>query len=350
MKHLATLLIATCCFTAFAQGDIDYPYNPDFENDGFVGIEDVLELLSVYGTPFTPEQLLLDGASLTEIIESLQSHIDSLASYTTEGFNAIAINDSLLTEYLVGVAAASEEGDSTLGAWVLQLSEVVQQQQTLIDSLHVLTQNQTAFLFENDSLMEAEINALTEQLEDSSALNGTSGLLHGHFDIASGDSLLWVVPDGVNLLEVTLSGSNGGQGQGTNYCTWAYGGSAVSGCGGAAGGQGLLLVQVTQGDTVAIYAGATPPPPTPNGGSGEGHAGAIGNPSQLLVNNTLIATATGGGGGKGYYCQGGSFYSQCAWIPQPEPSPGEFIGPTIDSGAFLLDSGTGGGGNCVLRY
>ena len=129
MKKLFTLLLAAACFTATAQSDIDYPYNPDFENDGFVGIEDVLELLSVYGTPFTPEQLLLDGASLTEIIESLQSQIDSLASYTNEGFGAIALNHSLLTEYLVSVAAASEEGDSTLGAWVMQLSEVVEQQQ-----------------------------------------------------------------------------------------------------------------------------------------------------------------------------------------------------------------------------
>ena len=73
MKKLFTLLLAAACFTATAQSDIDYPYNPDFENDGFVGIEDVLELLSVYGIPFTPEQLLLDGASLAEIIESLQS-------------------------------------------------------------------------------------------------------------------------------------------------------------------------------------------------------------------------------------------------------------------------------------
>ena len=135
MKKFFTLLLAAACFTATAQSDIDYPYNPDFENDGFVGIEDVLELLSVYGTPFTPEQLLLDGSSLTEIIESLQSQIDSLASYTNEGFGAIALNDSLLTEYLVGVAAASEEGDSTLGAWVMQLSELVEQQQGQIDSL-----------------------------------------------------------------------------------------------------------------------------------------------------------------------------------------------------------------------
>ena len=143
MKKLFTLILAGACFTVFAQDDIDYPYNPDFENDGFVGVEDVLELLSVYGTPFTPEQLLLDGASLTEIVESLQSQIDSLASYTNEGFGAIALNDSLLTEYLVGVAAASEEGDSTLGAWVMELSEVVEQQQSQLDSLLSLQQSGT---------------------------------------------------------------------------------------------------------------------------------------------------------------------------------------------------------------
>lgn len=135
MNRLFTLILAAACFTASAQSDIDYPYNPDFENDGFVGIEDVLELLSVYGAPFTPEQLLLDGASFTEIIESLQTQIDSLASFTNEGFGALVLNDSLLTEYLVGVAAASEEGDSTLAAWVVQLSEVVEQQQAQIDSL-----------------------------------------------------------------------------------------------------------------------------------------------------------------------------------------------------------------------
>ena len=119
MRKPLILFLAAACLTATAQSDIDYPYNPDFENDGFVGIEDVLELLSVYGTPFTPEQLLLDGASLTEIIESLQSQIDSLASYTNEGFGAIALNDSLLTEYLVGVAAASDRQSSsaTRGGW-----------------------------------------------------------------------------------------------------------------------------------------------------------------------------------------------------------------------------------------
>ena len=83
-----------------------------------------------------PEQLF-GRCFFTEIIESLQSQIDSLAYYMTEGLDAIALNDSLLTEYLVGVAAASEEGDSTLGAWVLELSMAVAEQSRL-DSLESL--------------------------------------------------------------------------------------------------------------------------------------------------------------------------------------------------------------------
>ena len=62
MKHLITLLFATCCFTASAQGDIDYPYNPDFENDGFVGIEDVLEVVCIWNAIYSLSSSL-DGVS-----------------------------------------------------------------------------------------------------------------------------------------------------------------------------------------------------------------------------------------------------------------------------------------------
>ena len=33
-------LLLAACLTASAQSAIDYPYNPDFENDGFVGIDE----------------------------------------------------------------------------------------------------------------------------------------------------------------------------------------------------------------------------------------------------------------------------------------------------------------------
>ena len=85
MKKLFTLLLAAACFTAIAQIEVEYPYNPDNQNDGHVGIEDILEILTVYGEEFTPEQLLVEGTSLTEWIQLLsetvlqqQAQIDSL--------------------------------------------------------------------------------------------------------------------------------------------------------------------------------------------------------------------------------------------------------------------------------
>ena len=69
----------------------EYPYNPDNQNDGHVGIEDILEILTVYGEEFTPEQLMVEGTSLTEWIQLLsetviqqQAQIDSLESIMQE--------------------------------------------------------------------------------------------------------------------------------------------------------------------------------------------------------------------------------------------------------------------------
>ena len=53
MKKLFTLLLTAACFTATAQIEVEYPYNPDNQNDGHVGIEDILEILTVYGEEFT---------------------------------------------------------------------------------------------------------------------------------------------------------------------------------------------------------------------------------------------------------------------------------------------------------
>ena len=85
MNKFFTLLLAAACFTASAQIEVEYPYNPDNQNDGHVGIEDILEILTVYGEEFTPEQLMVEGTSLTEWIQLLsetviqqQSQIDSL--------------------------------------------------------------------------------------------------------------------------------------------------------------------------------------------------------------------------------------------------------------------------------
>ena len=53
MKHLLTA-IACCLAMAGSAQFIPQPigYNPDSNNDGFVGSEDLMGLLSLYGTPF----------------------------------------------------------------------------------------------------------------------------------------------------------------------------------------------------------------------------------------------------------------------------------------------------------
>ena len=101
MNKLFTLLLTAAGFTASAQIEVEYPYNPDNQNDGHVGIEDILEILTVYGEEFTPEQLLVEGTSLTEWIQFLsetvlqqQAQIDSLQSTT----QFASLSDSLVND------------------------------------------------------------------------------------------------------------------------------------------------------------------------------------------------------------------------------------------------------------
>jgi hypothetical protein len=60
MKYLITLLIATLSLNAFSQSDgweYPFPYNPDGNSDGYIGLNDLLDLLAIYGQEFGPDQL-----------------------------------------------------------------------------------------------------------------------------------------------------------------------------------------------------------------------------------------------------------------------------------------------------
>ena len=55
MNRFFTLLLAASCFTAVGQQDsweYPFPYNPDGNQDGFIGLNDMLDLLSLYGSEF----------------------------------------------------------------------------------------------------------------------------------------------------------------------------------------------------------------------------------------------------------------------------------------------------------
>lgn len=257
----SALICLSISFSMTSQ--IAYPYNPDGNTDSLIGVSDLQDVLSVFGSPFNVQSITVDTLDLEAYLNFLLQKIVSLE------------------------------------------------------------------------------NAL---LQEENAFSN-----HGHLEISPGTEAEWIVPQGVNLIEVTLYGGNGSPGAGSNNC--AYAGGAVGGCGGAPGGIGRLLLGVIEGDTIVITAGSTPSTPAPIGGCGVGQNGFTGLPSELSVNSESIMIATGGGGGKGVWCSCGNSYNGCGNQNfNPAPSSGSVTGPFIDSGAILLESVSGGGGACLLRY
>ncbi|MDC3198174.1 hypothetical protein OAT89_00750 [bacterium] len=70
MKHLMTLMALVVAVTAVAQGTTihEYPWNPDWNNDNFVGSSDLTGFLSAFGSEFgnPPEPCDYDGTPLEE--------------------------------------------------------------------------------------------------------------------------------------------------------------------------------------------------------------------------------------------------------------------------------------------
>ena len=56
MKQLMTLALCVFSLGIWAQGS--FPYNPDANENGTVGSEDLLAFLSVYGSAFLPSGVL----------------------------------------------------------------------------------------------------------------------------------------------------------------------------------------------------------------------------------------------------------------------------------------------------
>ena len=68
MKHLLALMALCVAFAAGAQtGLVEFPYNPDADNDDVIGTADLLALLSLYGSEFSEESLYLNEDSLTAL-------------------------------------------------------------------------------------------------------------------------------------------------------------------------------------------------------------------------------------------------------------------------------------------
>lgn len=81
------LLILCLSFKTTAQ--ISYPYNPDGNQSGTIGVGDLQDLLSTYGQTFSPGVILVDSIELSELLSSIQLQINALEEAVAESTSSI---------------------------------------------------------------------------------------------------------------------------------------------------------------------------------------------------------------------------------------------------------------------
>ena len=77
MKHLLACLVILAAFNVTAQVDgFQLPYNPDSEPDGYIGVGDVLEVLSIFGSQWNASDIYLsnDSTSMTMYVGEMNYH------------------------------------------------------------------------------------------------------------------------------------------------------------------------------------------------------------------------------------------------------------------------------------
>ena len=75
---LSALLVWS--LATYAQQTIQYPYNPDVDNDEYIATTDLAGFLAQFGQDFQPTPVLIDSVDLLSVIQMMQSQITALQS------------------------------------------------------------------------------------------------------------------------------------------------------------------------------------------------------------------------------------------------------------------------------
>ena len=76
----ALLGLSFLALTARGQQTIQYPYNPDVDNDEYIATSDLTGFLAQFGQDFQPAPVLIDSVDLLSVIQMLQAQITALQS------------------------------------------------------------------------------------------------------------------------------------------------------------------------------------------------------------------------------------------------------------------------------
>ena len=114
MKHLLTAIACCLAVACFGQGTTihEYPWNPDWNNDNFVGSSDLTGFLSAFGSEYghPPEPCDYDGTLLEDFFLNLISgevvldsmfiefQIEDVSSYYVPGCPEMLMDTVIITE------------------------------------------------------------------------------------------------------------------------------------------------------------------------------------------------------------------------------------------------------------
>jgi uncharacterized protein (TIGR02145 family) len=79
MRLFFSLALLALCTSFSAQETITYPYNPDIDADQIIQLEDLLEVLVIYGNAFELGEIMVDDQTLTEYLTALNLLIEAIA-------------------------------------------------------------------------------------------------------------------------------------------------------------------------------------------------------------------------------------------------------------------------------
>ena len=126
MNRFFTLFFAASCLTAVGQQDLweyPFPYNPDGNADGYIGLNDMLDLLSVYGQAY-PESFYSDSSrAILDLGVMTYSECNQQAWSAGISWRVMAVDDfHYWFQYLLASGQvefeSSSSGSSNLSAWL----------------------------------------------------------------------------------------------------------------------------------------------------------------------------------------------------------------------------------------
>lgn len=120
MKYILAFLLSTFCASFTAQEVIvEYPYNPDYENNGnAIGVEDLMQLLATFGMEFEVDEIVVDTITLSDWLFMMSQTLIE---------QQILIDSLLSSEPLIDLS----DVDSTISA----LEGIIENQQEQIEAL-----------------------------------------------------------------------------------------------------------------------------------------------------------------------------------------------------------------------